>query len=173
MTSVNLKCRMTHSHPLHSVPFLSHAIYWVVWRLRGSLLQSSNWLLAHWRTGTMTIFAGSTRVMQRDSNEPPCHDSAHAVGRGNVGCQTWSASKEFLCLIRFQSKCQFSNQYSYIMVWSIFIPDNKPFQFDIIRFWIMINKNELHLIQSKNVYRLNHSGTAVHFKFRGIIIQVN
>lgn len=47
------------------------------------------------------------------------------------------------------------------MVWPGFIPDNKkPFQFDIIQFWIKINKNELYLIQSKNVYVLIHSGVA-------------
>lgn len=44
---------------------------------------------------------------------------------------------------------------------SIFIPDDENlFQFDTTQFWITINKNELFLLQSENVYMLNHSGTA-------------
>lgn len=43
----------------------------------------------------------------------------------------------------------------------IFIPDDENlFQFYTTQFWIKINKNELFLLQSKNVYMLNHSGTA-------------
>lgn len=95
MTSVNLKCRMTHSHPLHSVPCSPHAIYWAVWQLHGSLPRSSIDRLFAGGVGQQLLHK-VCRGCAVSPHRPHCCKSSQAVGVGNVACQPWSTYRNMV-----------------------------------------------------------------------------
>jgi len=89
------------------------------------------------------------------------------VGTGNTGCQASSIYRNFLCLILSLNVRSVTNNPTLGYDLGIFIPDDgNLFQFDVTQFRIKINKNKLFLLQSKNVYTLNHSGTAAALEFQ-------